>query len=90
MSSCRVNSAYSAQNQQQKGTFLFKALVRPLAALLNNQLVDFNYYVSTPPYSNSVKKSTRFTLGAKVFIAVVVVSCIASAYALASVLKLGL
>jgi len=43
-----------------------------------------------PPNGIHLKKSTRFTLGAKLFIIIVVALCIASAYTIASVLMVDL
>ena len=44
--------------------------------------------ISTPP--NNVGKSTRYTWGAKIFIALVLVGCAASIYALVQVMMEGL
>ena len=44
--------------------------------------------ISSPP--NNVGKSTRYTWGAKMFIALILVGCAASIYALAKVMMEGL
>ena len=44
----------------------------------------------SPPTHKNVRKTIRYTLGAKIFIALVLVGCAASIYALVQVMMEGL